>query len=114
MRPRVSVVGAKVDGSGVHYVNKDCTITFDASKIPGAAALRIENTKQDFFFDQGASAKTGLHSTQNTPSVQVTLPFSSTLSPRNCFSEIRAQALDSQGRPIGEPSDAQVIFAQVQ
>lgn len=114
LRPRAGIVGGKVDGSGVHYVNKDCTITFDAGKIPGATGLRIESTKQDFFFDQGASAKTGLHSTQNAQSAQVTLPFSSKLSPRNCFSEIRAQALDSQGRPIGEPSDAQVIFAQVQ
>lgn len=113
LRPRLTVTGGKVDGSGVHYVDKDCSLAFDASSIPGAAGIRIESTKQDFFFDQGASAKTGLHSTQNLPSTSGKLLFTSALSPRNCFSEIRAQAIDAQGHPLGEPSDAQVIFAQV-
>ena len=113
LRPTVIVQGAKVDGSGVHYVTNKSSLSIDATGIPGAVSVRVESSKPNFFFDQHTNSKDGLHVSKLVPGSKANVPYTSNLSPVNTFSEIRAQAMDVQGKPIGEPSDAQVIFAQV-
>lgn len=112
LRPTINLTGAKVDGSGVHYSSKKSTLEIDSKNIPGATQSVIECTKPDFFFDQGASSTTGLHSSKSVPQTSTSLPLSEIKTPIGAFCELRVQALNAGGKPVGEPSEPTIIFVQ--
>jgi hypothetical protein len=111
LRPTLKVGGAKVDGSGVHYVTAASSVQVDASTIKGAVSTVLESTRPDFFFDQGASSNSGLHSSTKLSGLKSTIPFKTAGTPLHAFCEMRVQALDAKGNPVGEPSEPAIVFA---
>ncbi len=114
LRPTISLPTLTDDGSGVFAIDNNTRFVIDAHQIPGAAAIVIECSKPNYFFDQ-IDEKDQAKALQNKLGVRGTT-FADSLPAkfieRNQYCELRAHAISSDEKPLGEYSEPVILYAK--
>ena len=110
--PEISIRNARPNNMGVYTIGKDnVCLEFDASAIKDCAAVKIEVSKPNYFFE-GMSQK-AIKDAIMTTAVQTgrkgQLKIAGDVFSLPGYYELRALCLDKKGIPIGERSDSITI-----
>ncbi len=103
-----------IEGAYLVPLGQRPELLVDAEDIPGSAAIELQVSRPDFFFDNlpqdHAGSDVAIAATGRRPIKAGKITVPAYLFPESSYYQIRVRAASSEGKPIGEFSDPVTLF----
>lgn len=111
IRPTVSATVLD-DGSGVFAILPTDKFRADVRNVPNAAAIQIECSKPNYFFDQieEKDQASAISSSKKVSATTFDAQLPEQFLPKNQYCELRVRALAADGKPVGEYSEPVIVY----
>ncbi len=106
--PALAMQGATCSLRGVfEQVPPAATVHFDGSRVPGSAAVRVEISRPNYFFEQSQDSAAGdaALTVRKIDGQQGAIAMGAFGCSEHAYYQIRARCLDRDGKPLGDYSD---------